>query len=125
MDEANETQDDFYQVPSQGGIPIKMTFEKRPFTPPFAQLIKMQACSNTGSRASMRPNSRQQSQIVQEEAAKTGNFQENIEEEIDNDLQATAKFESQKQLVPLNEGSSKKENSSTASTGKEKSTIIS
>ena len=48
----------------------------------------------------MRPNSRQQPPIVkEEEAAKTGNFQENIEEEIEGDLQATAKFESQKQLI--------------------------
>ena len=31
-------------MPITGGIPVKLTFEKRPFTPPFAQVIKMQAC---------------------------------------------------------------------------------
>ena len=33
---------DFYQVPIQGGIPVQLTIEngRRPFTPPFAQLIR-------------------------------------------------------------------------------------
>jgi len=41
LEEAQETTSDFYQIPITGGIPVKLTFEKRPFTPPFAQLIKM------------------------------------------------------------------------------------
>ena len=49
-----ETTSDFYQVPITGGIPVKLTFEKRPFTPPFAQVIKMQAC-----QPASRGNSRQ------------------------------------------------------------------
>ena len=35
---------DFYQVPIQGGIPVQLTIEnggRRPFTPPFAQLIRV------------------------------------------------------------------------------------
>lgn len=35
---------DLYQVPVSGGLPIKMValdVQKRPFTPPFAQLIKV------------------------------------------------------------------------------------
>jgi hypothetical protein len=32
---------DFYQIPSQGGLPVRLTVEsRRPFTPPFAQLIR-------------------------------------------------------------------------------------
>jgi hypothetical protein len=40
---------DLYQVPVSGGLPIKMIAldnSKRPFTPPFAQLIKV---SHSGS----------------------------------------------------------------------------
>ena len=34
---------EFYQVPIQGGIPVQLTFEngRRPFTPPFAQLVRV------------------------------------------------------------------------------------
>lgn len=32
---------DFYQIPSQGGLPVRLTVEsRRPFTPPFAQLMR-------------------------------------------------------------------------------------
>ena len=36
-----ETDADLYQVPMTGGVPIKIGLESRPFTPPFAQLVKM------------------------------------------------------------------------------------
>ena len=42
----NETcTSDFYQIPITGGVPIKLTIEnsRRPFTPPFAQLVKLGA----------------------------------------------------------------------------------
>jgi hypothetical protein len=44
-------------MPSAGGIPVKLTFDKRPFTPPFAQLIKMQPCQSRppSSKQSSRP----------------------------------------------------------------------
>ena len=49
---------DFYQVPIQGGIPVQLTIEngRRPFTPPFAQLIKVNKppTGKSGSRASSR-----------------------------------------------------------------------
>ena len=32
---------DFYQLPTQGGLPVRLTVEsRRPFTPPFNQLKK-------------------------------------------------------------------------------------
>ena len=51
LDESKQTVDpndtctsDFYQVPITGGVPVKLTIEnqRRPFTPPFAQLVKVQ-----------------------------------------------------------------------------------
>ena len=40
----NDTQtSEFYQIPISGGLPVKLTIEnsRRPFTPPFAQLTKI------------------------------------------------------------------------------------
>lgn len=38
-----ETDADLYQIPISGGIPIKLDMNSaRPFTPPFAQLVRMQ-----------------------------------------------------------------------------------
>ena len=38
-----ETDADLYQIPISGGVPIKLDMNSsRPFTPPFAQLVKMQ-----------------------------------------------------------------------------------
>ena len=31
---------DFFQVPLQGGVPVLVMAERRPFTPPFAQLAQ-------------------------------------------------------------------------------------
>lgn len=91
MEEAGETTSDFYQVPITGGIPVKLTFEKRPFTPPFAQLIKMQSCANS-SRGHSRQTGKRTS-IVEEKKEATENAYESggheeqpIEEEIESEL---------------------------------------
>ena len=44
-DTTAETDADLYQIPINGGIPIKVAFgenNRRPFTPPFQQILKMQ-----------------------------------------------------------------------------------
>ncbi len=44
-DTTSDTDGDLYQVPINGGIPIKVAFRdssRRPFTPPFQQIVKMQ-----------------------------------------------------------------------------------
>lgn len=50
----NETNtSDFYQIPVQGGIPMQFTVEsgRRPFTPPFSQLVKLGKPSTSGQSA--------------------------------------------------------------------------
>lgn len=44
VDPADTQTSEFYQIPIGGGLPVKLTIEnsRRPFTPPFAQLSKMQ-----------------------------------------------------------------------------------
>lgn len=47
-----DTDADLYQIPISGGVPIKLAFDssRRPFTPPFQQLIKLQKAANEMSQ---------------------------------------------------------------------------
>ena len=39
----NETDSELYQFPISGGVPLKLNYEsRRPFTPPFAQMVQFQ-----------------------------------------------------------------------------------
>ena len=54
QDPNNDTQtSDFYQIPIQGGIPVQLTIEngRRPFTPPFAQLVKVKPPTGQSGKA--------------------------------------------------------------------------
>ena len=95
---------DLYQMPISGGLPIKMIAldnSKRPFTPPFAQLIKI---SNTGSVNSSRiinqPSGSSTTNTNRQgnPSLRGGNRQEDLlRDSLDNlDIRSTPKDSSQK-----------------------------
>lgn len=45
VDPTDTQTSEFYQIPISGGLPVKLTIDnsRRPFTPPFAQLTKINA----------------------------------------------------------------------------------
>ena len=57
VDPAETCTSEFYQVPIQGGIPVQLTIEngRRPFTPPFAQLVRVNKKPPISELASKKP----------------------------------------------------------------------